>query len=120
MKPYYALEEDTAKTVLELIEKCQALNLGNVSFSYYGDEIDFYISEHKQYWELVVKQKRKNIDIYRIAGNIMQYQYSEIRVSASPFNRNWCQGWGNTWVMLGLGKFREKNYHDRTYIKPAE
>lgn len=77
MKPYYALEEDTAKTVLELIEKCQALNLGNVSFSYYHNEIDFYISEYKQYWELVVKQKRKNTDIYRIVGKTIKYQYSE-------------------------------------------
>jgi len=53
MKPYYALDEDTAKTVLELIEKCQALNLGNVSFSYYHDEIDFYVIEYDYFMVFV-------------------------------------------------------------------
>ncbi len=77
MEPYYALDKDTEKTVLELIKKCQDLNLGNVSFSYYHDKIDFYISQYKEYWELVVKQNRKNTDIYRIVGNIIKYQYSE-------------------------------------------
>lgn len=34
--------------------KCHALDLANISFAYYDNEIDFYITEYKQYWQLMV------------------------------------------------------------------
>lgn len=81
--PYYTLDPETQKIVVGLLEKCIELKLGNVNFHYYyspenTDEIDFFLSEYKEYWELVVRCKRKKTaDIYRISTNEIVYQYSE-------------------------------------------
>ncbi len=73
MKPNYPLNHTTKKTILSLTEKCQELNLGNLNFSHYDDEIDFYISENEKYWELIVKQTRPEIriDVYKIGYEII-------------------------------------------------
>jgi len=73
MKPNYPLDHTAKKTILSLIEKCQALKLANVSFSHYDDEIDFYISQYKKHWELIVKQTRPEIriDVYKIDDEII-------------------------------------------------
>lgn len=81
--PYYSLDADTQKIVMGLLEKCKELNLGNVSFQYYyssenKDEMKFFLSEYKSYWELVVRNEgKKVIDIYRINDKEIVYQYSE-------------------------------------------
>ncbi|MFW5648289.1 MAG: hypothetical protein ACOCG5_04320 [Candidatus Alkaliphilus sp. MAG34] len=81
--PYYNMNADTQKIVLGLIEKCKELKLGNVSFHYYytpenKDEIEFFLCEYKEYWELVVRCRRKKVaDIYWISANEIAYQYSE-------------------------------------------
>ena len=83
MKPYYNMEQETRNIILELKKKCGDLNLGNISFQYYPtmtrmEETEFYLTEYKEYWELVVKQKwAKTTDIYRIKDNTLNYQYSE-------------------------------------------
>jgi len=83
MKPYYELDENTRHIILELLKKAQELDLGNVNFHYYStpkshEEVDFYITEYKNYWELVVKQRwAKTADIYRILDGVITYQYSE-------------------------------------------
>jgi len=50
--PYYNINADTQKIVIGLLEKCKELNLGNVNFHYYYDEIEFFLSEYKEYWKL--------------------------------------------------------------------
>lgn len=78
MQPYYNLDDSTRHIIIELIKKCLELDLGNVSFSYYQDGADFYLSENKNGWELVVKKKwDKTADIYRIIDGAINYQYSE-------------------------------------------
>lgn len=82
MKPYYELDENTRHIILELLNKAKELDLGNVNFHYYAapgsEETDFYITEYKSYWELVVKQRwKKTTDIYRILDGVITYQYSE-------------------------------------------
>lgn len=82
-KPYYEIERDTRNTILELTKKCTELDLGNVNFQYYAtrsrtEETEFYLTEYKEYWELVVKQRwAKTADIYRIEEGVLKYQYSE-------------------------------------------
>lgn len=80
-KPYYKISEDTKKIVLELIKKCQELNIGNINFQYFYTrempyEVFFYITEYNSYWELVIKRECET-DVYKIADGIMEYQYSE-------------------------------------------
>lgn len=42
------------------------------------EETEFYLTEYKEYWELVVKQRwAKTADIYRIKDGDIIYQYSE-------------------------------------------
>jgi len=83
MKPYYELDEGTQHIISELLKKCIELDLGNVNFHYFatsvgGDEVDFYMTEYKDYWELVVRQRwAKTADIYRLAGGAIVYKYSE-------------------------------------------
>lgn len=82
-KPYYEIDKDTQNIIMELQKKCKELDLGNVNFQYYAtrsrsEETEFYLTEYKEYWELVVKQRwAKTADIYRIKEGTMKYQYSE-------------------------------------------
>ncbi len=77
MKPYYEIDENTSRTITELLNKCTELGLGNISFSYYQDQIDFYLLKNKNGWELVVKQGRTKTDVYKITAGAITYQYSE-------------------------------------------
>ncbi len=75
-QPYYELDESTKHIILELLNKAKELDLGNVNFHYYAT--DFYITEYKTYWELVVKQRwKKTTDIYKILDGSISYDYSE-------------------------------------------
>jgi len=61
-KPYYEIDQETQNTILELKKKCTELDLGNVNFQYYAtrtrmEETEFYLTEYKEHWELVVKTK---------------------------------------------------------------
>ena len=82
-KPYYEIDVETKHIILELLKKCIALNLGNLSFHYFPtrtgtEETDFYLTEYKQYWELVVKQRwAKTTDIYRLNEDEIIYKFSE-------------------------------------------
>ena len=76
MEPYYTIEPETKNIITELIKKCEELNLGNVNFSFYRPRhVDFYISQYKKYWEMVVKCDYKT-DIHRITDTIV-FQHSE-------------------------------------------
>jgi len=81
MTPYYPLDSTTHHIIAELIATCTKLNLGNVSFSYYRDEVDFYLTENKKGWELTVSQgKHRQVatrDVYRVVGGKIEYRYSE-------------------------------------------
>ena len=76
MKPYYDITSATLRNITELVWFCSELNLGNVSFSYYQDQIDFHLSENKHGWELVVKLPQGR-DIYKVEDSSLIYQYSE-------------------------------------------
>ncbi len=82
-KPYYEIDQETQNTILELKKKCTELDLGNVNFQYYAtrtrmEETEFYLTEYKEHWELVVRQRwEKTADIYRIEEDGLSYQYSE-------------------------------------------
>jgi len=82
-KTYYEIDQETQNIILELQKKCIELDLGNISFQYYPtkarmEETEFYLTEYKDYWELVVKQRwAKTTDIYRIEESSLNYQYSE-------------------------------------------
>lgn len=76
MAPNYELDQDTTYIILGLVSTCKRLNLGNVNFSYYRDNVDFYLSEYKDHWGLTVRQDRSR-DIYKIAGGTISYDYSE-------------------------------------------
>ncbi len=42
------------------------------------EETEFYLTEYKEYWELVVKQRwAKTADIYRIKDGNITYRYSD-------------------------------------------
>ena len=81
--PYYEIDQETQNIIMELKNKCMELNLGNISFNYLGrragdDFIEFFLTEYKNHWDLVVKQRwAKTTDIYWIKGNDLDYQYSE-------------------------------------------
>lgn len=93
MEKYYNIDQETENIIMQLKNKCQELNLGNINFSYFADgksiknDINFYLTEYKGYWELVVKQEVKDIqtpamywsvaDIYRIYDNELDHEYSE-------------------------------------------
>lgn len=90
-KIFYEIDKETENIIMQLINKCIELNLGNISFSYYanGDniknDINFYLTEYKDYFELVVKQNVRDsaklywsiADIYKIYDEELKYQYSE-------------------------------------------
>lgn len=80
-KPYYEMSEDTKNVVLELIKKCQELNIGNINFQYFYTkenpyEVFFYITEYNEYWQLTIKRECET-DVYNITDGIMEYQFSE-------------------------------------------
>ncbi|NOW92523.1 hypothetical protein BCD91_004546 [Clostridium beijerinckii] len=93
MKKYYDIGQETENIIMQLKNKCQELNLGNINFSYFADgkslknDINFYLTEYKGYWELVIKQDLKDIqtpamywsvaDVYKIYGNELNHEYSE-------------------------------------------
>lgn len=83
MKPYYELDKSTQHIIRELHKKCIELDLGNVNFHYFAtgansDEVEFYLTEYKDFWELTVRQRRaKTADIYRLTGDAIEYKYSE-------------------------------------------
>ena len=82
MKPYYNLDTETKDRIIKLVETCKEIHLGNVSFDYYEtpktDAVDFYISQCKDYWELVVSSHYESKrDVYQIAGESIVYDYSE-------------------------------------------
>ncbi|WP_017208772.1 hypothetical protein [Clostridium beijerinckii] len=93
MKKYYDIGQETENIIMQLKNKCQELNLGNINFSYFADgknlknDINFYLTEYKGYWELVVKQEVKDIqtpgmhwsvaDVYKIYDNDLDHEYSE-------------------------------------------
>jgi hypothetical protein len=85
-KPYYELNPETKNIVLELIQKCKVLKLGNINFQYFFSsktpyEVFFYVSEYNTYWELIVKQepiyKAEETDVYKIVDGVINYDYSE-------------------------------------------
>lgn len=90
-KIFYEIDKETENIIMQLKNKCIELNLGNISFSYYanGDniknDINFYLTEYKDYWELIVKQDVRDsarlywniADIYKIYYEELEYQYSE-------------------------------------------
>lgn len=80
MQPYYELDQSTSRIITELVDKCIELDLGNVNFSYYDDQVDFYMVEYKNYWQLVVSQKQghyRTRDLYKIVDKQIIYQDSE-------------------------------------------
>lgn len=90
-KIFYEIDKETENIIMQLKSKCIELDLGNISFSYYADgdniknDINFYLTEYKDYWELVVKQEVRDstraywsvADIYKIYDEELEHQYSE-------------------------------------------
>lgn len=82
-KPYYEIDQETQNIIMELQKKCIELDLGNINFQYYPtrprmEEIEFYLIEYKEHWELIVKQgQAKTTDIYKIEEDSLKYQESE-------------------------------------------
>ena len=76
MGAYYQIGPRTKTAILELLRTCNKIDLGNVSFSYYHDQIDFYLSENKFGWDLVVKAQQGR-DIYKVVDSEIVYKYSE-------------------------------------------
>jgi hypothetical protein len=77
LTPCYELDIDTRRIILALLSKAAELDLGNVSFSYYRDSVDFYLVEYKTSWQLVVSQERTRRDVYSIVDGEIVYRYSE-------------------------------------------
>ena len=82
MESYYELDQETKDRILKLVETCKELHLGNVSFDYYetprDPAVDFYISQRKDDWELVVSSHyESHRDVYRITDGIIKYDFSE-------------------------------------------
>ena len=79
--PHHTLDTETTERILKLIETCKEIHLGNVSFSYYEtpktDAVDFYISQRREDWELVVSSHYESKrDVYRVTDSL-EYGYSE-------------------------------------------
>ena len=77
MTPYYPLDGATKHIITELIATCTKLNLGNVSFSYFREQVDFYLSENKKGWDLTVSVARSKRDVYSVRRGEIVYLYSE-------------------------------------------
>lgn len=73
---FYEIDDQTKNIVLELVEKAKELNLGNVNFRYYIDEVEFHLKELNSYWQLIVS-RNKTRDTYKIANGTIVYEYSE-------------------------------------------
>lgn len=93
MKKHYLITEEIEKMIIGLVEKCEELYLGNVSFNLYeknieGD-INFRITSYITSWKLIVKFEDKrqlksssqiyytNTNIYTILDNKIIYESSE-------------------------------------------
>ncbi|MFA4978106.1 MAG: hypothetical protein WC589_11410 [Sphingobacterium sp.] len=76
MKPHYELDEKTTHRVLELVNICEKLELGNVSFKYYKELKDFYMLEEGDHWQLVVVLPFGKRDVYQIVEGVITYDYS--------------------------------------------
>ena len=76
MKPHHELDEITKHRVMELINTCEKLDLGNVSFKYFKELLDFYMLEQGNHWQLVVVLPFGKRDVYKIAEGVITYDYS--------------------------------------------
>jgi len=76
MEKHYELDEKTRHRILELINTCSKLELGNVSFKYYKELIDFYMLEDGDHWQLVVVLPFGKRDVYKIVEGIITHEYS--------------------------------------------
>ena len=77
MEPNYGLDEITRQRIIELVNTCIKLKLGNVSFKYYEELVDYYMSKERDHWQLVVVHPFGKRDIYKIVDGIISYGYSE-------------------------------------------
>lgn len=91
MEKHYQIDKETENIIMQLKNKCQELDLGNIAFSYFAggnnlkNDINFYLTQYKSYWELIVKQDIRDntghywsvADIYKIYDNDLEYEYSE-------------------------------------------
>lgn len=70
---YYKLNPKQITIILELKNKCDELDLWNISFSeYFPERVNFNITKYKTYWELEVKtDNNTKIDIYEIKSNLL-------------------------------------------------
>lgn len=80
MKPYLDLDKLTTKRIIELITKCEELELENVCFIYHPklkNEVKFYMVKCEDYWELTVIQNwEKKRDIYKIKDQSLTFSFS--------------------------------------------
>jgi hypothetical protein len=76
MKPHHELDEITKQRILALINTCEKLDLGNVSFKYFKELLDFYMLEEGSHWQLVVVLPFGKRDVYKIAEGVITYDYS--------------------------------------------
>lgn len=76
----YELDDETKVIIMELYQKAKSLGLGNIHFKYYATskskEVDFYLTEYKFYWELIVLVGNA-VDVYKIENDVMRYELSE-------------------------------------------
>jgi len=78
MQPYYRLDGSTRYIILQLRNKCNDLNLDNINFCYIQDEINFYLKEQDNCWELVVKGgSPQAADVWIVDDESFLYKYSE-------------------------------------------
>jgi len=76
MKPHHELDGITKHRIMELINTCEKLDLGNVSFKYFKELLDFYMLEQGNHWQLVVVLPFGKRDVYKIAEGVITYDYS--------------------------------------------
>jgi hypothetical protein len=76
MKPHCELDEKTTHRILELVNTCKKLELGNVDFKYYKELLDFYMLEDGDHWQLVVVLPFGKRDVYKIVEGVITYDYS--------------------------------------------
>lgn len=76
-KPYLDLDNLTKKRIIDLIEKCEELEIENVCFIYdpkLKTEVKFYMVKCEDYWELTVIQNwAKKRDRYEIKDHSLTY-----------------------------------------------
>lgn len=90
-EPFYRLQDEDKKYIMELLKTCKAIDLGNVNFQYFAVpgrmyDVFFYLTQYASRWELIVKHERHDnskaywsfTDMYRIADDeVIAYDYSE-------------------------------------------